>query len=115
MNFKIRRSVNGNQMIKKYINSGEDCSINRLNLKIRFLGQKKKHIKINEMSFSMLLIFVTFCARDNFAGTFVNIRFMIFGQERLACLLIHICKIFNCQGSFKMLLSMWLVIVENDL
>ena len=111
----ILRSINGNQMVKKYINSGEDYSITRLNLKIRFLGQKKKRIKISEISFSILLIFVTFCARDNFTGTFVNIRFMIFVRERLACMLIRVCKIFNCQGSLKMLQSMWLVIVENDL
>ena len=46
MNFKIRRTVNYNQMVKKRINSGEDYSINvRLNLKIRFLGQKKLRTK----------------------------------------------------------------------
>ena len=55
-----------------------------------------------------------FCASDNF-DTFVNIRFVIMGQVRLAPMLISVCKIFNCQASFKMLLSMWLVIVENEL
>ena len=40
MSFKTRRSVNDNQMVKKYVNSGEDYSINtKLNSKIRFLGQ----------------------------------------------------------------------------
>ena len=81
MNFKICRSV------KKYINSGKDYLINtRLNLKIRFLRQKKKRIKITEMSSSILLKCSlkspgpAFSTSDNFACTFVNIRFMIIGQ-----------------------------------
>ena len=56
MNIKIRRAVNNNQMVK-YINSGKDYSINtRLNLKIkiRFLGQKQKLMKISDMSSSIL-------------------------------------------------------------
>ena len=66
MNFKMRRSVNDNQMVKKYINSGEDYSTNttRLNLKIRFLGQKKKRIKISEMSSSILLKCFLKCRPD---------------------------------------------------
>ena len=68
----IRKSVNGDQMIKKYINCGEDYSINiRLNLKIRFLGHKKKRIKISEMSSSILLKCSlksgpAFCGSDDF-------------------------------------------------
>ena len=58
MNFKESRSVNDNQIVKKYINSDKDYSINtRLNskIKIRFLGQKQKRIKISEMSSSILV------------------------------------------------------------
>ena len=118
-NFKIRRSVNDNQMVKKYKNSGEDHSINtRLNLKIRFLGQKKKRIKIRETSSSIFLK-RSFKSRpgftDNFVATFVNIRFMIISRERLARMLIRVSKIFNCKASFRMLLSMWLVIAEKEL
>ena len=55
MNFKIRRALNDNQMVKN-INSGEGYLINtRLNSKIRFLGQKKKRIRISEMSSSILV------------------------------------------------------------
>ena len=46
-----------------------------------------------------------FLASDNFADTFVSICFIIIRES----------KIFNCQTSFKMLLSMWLVIVESEL
>ena len=59
-------------MVKKYINSGEDYSIStRLNLKTRFLGHKKKSIKISEMSSSILLKCSlksgpAFCASDDF-------------------------------------------------
>ena len=58
MNFKESRSVNDNQIVKKYINSDKDYSINtRLNskIKIRFLGQKQESIKISEMSSSILV------------------------------------------------------------
>ena len=57
MNFKIRKAVNDNQMVKKYINSGKDYSTNAgLNLKVkfRFLGQKQKCTKISEISPSIL-------------------------------------------------------------
>ena len=52
-----------------------------------------------------------FFSSDNFQGTFVDSRFMIFTQvlmNELACILIHVRKIFNLQSltvSFKMLLS----------
>ena len=54
MNFKICRAVNDNQIVKKYINSGKDYSINailNLKTKIRFLGQKQKLIKIHKIIF----------------------------------------------------------------
>ena len=58
-----------------------------------------------------------FCGSDNFAGTLVDISFMIIAQEGLARMLIRICKIFNCnfKASFLILLSMWLVITENKI
>ena len=49
----LRRTVHDNKIVKKYIDSGKDYSTNaRLNLKIkiRFLRQKQKRIKISEMS-----------------------------------------------------------------
>ena len=49
----LRRTVHDNKIVKKYIDSGKDYStIARLNLKIkiRFLRQKQKRIKISEMS-----------------------------------------------------------------
>ena len=107
MNFKIRRTINDNQMVKKYLNSGKDYSINTsLNLKIRFLGLKKKRIKISEMSSSILVksslkCSPAFCASDNFAGTLVDIHFMINGQERLARMLIRVCKICYLSGVFS--------------
>ena len=58
---------------------------------------------------------LAFCASDNFARTFVDIRFMKIAQERLASMLIRVYKIFNCQASFKILLSELPVIVENEL
>ena len=54
MKFKICRAVNDNQIVKKYINSGKDYSINtilNLKTKIRFLGQKQKLIKIHKIIF----------------------------------------------------------------
>ena len=44
---------------------------------------------------------MAFCASDHFTGTFVNIRFMIIGQERLARMLIRVFKNINCQAPFK--------------
>ena len=56
MNSKIPRAVNDNQMVEISINSGKDYSINtKLNLKFRFVEQKKKHIKISGMSCSILV------------------------------------------------------------
>ena len=59
-----------------------------------------------------------FLAYDDFQGTFVDFRFVMFAQvsmKELAHILIHVRKIFNCRVSFKMLSSMNLVIVEKEL
>ena len=50
-----------------------------------------------------------FFSSDNFQGTFVDSRFMIFTKvlmNELACTLIHVRKIFNCRMCLKMLLLM---------
>ena len=60
---------------------------------------------------------------DNYQGSFVGFRFMMFTQvlmKELACILIHVHKIFNCRVSFKMfmflvIVSMFLVIVEKEI
>ena len=45
-NFKIPRTAYDNQTVEMQINSGEDYSIiTKLNLKIKFVGQKKKSLK----------------------------------------------------------------------
>ena len=47
----LRRTVHDNKIVKKYIDSGKDYStIASLKIKIRFLRQKQKRIKISEMS-----------------------------------------------------------------
>ena len=59
-----------------------------------------------------------FFASENFQGTFVDFRFMIFTKilmKELARVLIHVRKILSYRVSFKMLLLMHLVIVENKL
>ena len=48
-----------------------------------------------------------FFASDNFQGTFVDSCFMMFTKvlmKELACILIHVRKIFNCRVYFKILL-----------
>ena len=59
----------------------------------------------------------TFVSHD-FQGTFVDFRFMMFTKvlmKELARILSHVRKIFNCRVSLKMLLLMYLVIVEKNL
>ena len=53
---QIRRTVNDNETVKIQINSGEDSTLYIINtkLKVRFVGQKKKHLKISEISSSAL-------------------------------------------------------------
>ena len=58
-----------------------------------------------------------FFVSDNFEGTFVDFCFMMFTEvlmEELAPILVHVRKIFNCRVSFKMLLSMYLSIIEKE-
>ena len=64
------------------------------------------------------IFIIFFFASDNFQGTFVDFRFMMFTQaliNKLAHISIHVLKIFNCRVSFKMLLSMHLEIVKKEL
>ena len=59
-----------------------------------------------------------FFANDNFQGTFVVFRLMMFTKiliKESALILIHVRKIFNCRVSFKMLLLMYFGIVEKKL
>ena len=59
-----------------------------------------------------------FFVSDNFQGTFVDFRFMMFAQVLMNVLeriLTHVRKILNCRISFKMLLSRCLVIIEKEL
>ena len=59
-----------------------------------------------------------FCATCNFSGNFFDFDFMISSQvlmKDLTRMLIHVRKIFNCSVSFKMLLSMCLIIFEKEL
>ena len=74
-------------------------------------GRKKNHIKkikchlfwCNGSDFSVF---------DNFPGTVVNFCFMMFIH---VLILIQVCKIFNCKVYLKILLSMCLIIFENEL
>ena len=59
-----------------------------------------------------------FCATCNFSGNFFDFDFMISSQvlmKDLTRMLIHVRKISNCSVSFKMLLSMCLIIFEKEL
>ena len=54
----------------------------------------------------------------SFPGTFIDFCFMIFTKvltKYLAFMLIHVRKLFNCRVSFKILFSMWLVILGMNL
>ena len=58
------------------------------------------------------------CATCNFSGNFFDFDFMMSSQvlmKGLRRMLIHVRKIFNCSVSFKMLLSMRLIIFEKEL
>ena len=59
-----------------------------------------------------------FFVSDNFQGTLVDFRFMMFAQVLMNVLeriLTHVRKILNCRISFKMLLSRCLAIIEKEL
>ena len=50
--------------------------------------------------------------------TFINFYFMMFTNvlmKYLARMFIHVHKSFHCRVSFKILFSMWLVILEKEL
>ena len=56
-----------------------------------------------------------FFVSDNVQGTFVGFRFMLFTKvlmKELARILIHVHKIFNRRVPFKILLLMYLAILE---
>ena len=87
------------QKIKRWINCGENCSINtRLNLKSRFAWEKKKNT-ISEIffikqaqAFVQLIVFWT--PLPIFVSWYSS-------KEELARMLIHFRKIFNCKVSLK--------------
>ena len=60
-----------------------------------------------------------FCAADILPGTFIDFCFMIFSKvlmKELANMLIHVHEIFSSVLlSFKILLSVYLVVVEEEL
>ena len=69
------------------------------------------------MQCSLKYVVAFFFAGDIFQGTFVDFCYMFSKvlMKKLARILIHVHKIVNRRVSFKMLLSMWLVIVEKKL
>ena len=70
MNSKIPRAVNDNETVEMSINPDEDYSIStKLNKKIRFAGQKKKRIKVFEMSCSILVKRSSKCRLGFLCGT----------------------------------------------
>ena len=96
-----------------------DTLINtKLNLKTRFVWEKKNLIKISgailfEVQARVFVQLITFQAISS-----IFIYFMMSSQvlmKQLTCTLIHVRKIFNCRVSFKMLLSMCLMIFEKEL
>ena len=75
----------------------------RLNLKTRFIWEKKKHTIISELPWCNVLrrAILDFCGTINFPDNFVGFRFKIYIlKKELASMLIHIRKIFNCRVSF---------------
>ena len=61
---------------------------------------------------------IIFFTSDNFQGTFVDFRFMMFTKvlmKELARILIYVNKIFYRRVSFKMLFLMCLTIVKKKI
>ena len=88
-------------------------SINTMiNLKT-IIEKKNGLIKFNVLRSKRL----DYCATDLFPGTFIDFCFMFTKvlMKDLASMLMHSRNIFNCRVSFKMLFSMFLVIVEEEL
>ena len=90
-----------------------------LNLKTRF--ERKKAYKISETYF---LLWCNVLPSARFAqliffqapsSILVSVTFTEVLMKDLARMLIHVRKILNCRVSFKMLLSMCLVIIEKGL
>ena len=83
MNSKMRRVSKGQK-----VNTlcGENYLINtRLNLKTKFVSEKKKNTIRSEMSWSNILqrTGLDFCATNNFEGIYAHFCFIIFIQERI--------------------------------
>ena len=87
-----------------------------LNLKTRFILDKKKHTVISEMFWCNILrragsdYYV-----NNFPGTFVDFRLKKFIQEIIVPMLIHVRKIVNCKVSVQSPLPRCLLIVAKEL
>ena len=74
------------QKLKRLTNCAENYSINaRLNLKTRFVSEKKKNTIISAMSRCNVFqrTGLGFCVINNFQGTFAHFHFLIFTQERI--------------------------------
>ena len=108
---------------KKLCQKLSNTSINNgLDLKTTLVWEKKKRIIASKISSILvqcsLKCGLYFLASDNFKGTFVDFRFMMFAKvlmKESARILIHVRKICNYRVSFKMLLLTYLVIVEKKL
>ena len=81
MNSRIHRI----SKVKRKTNFGENYwTKTRLNLKARFIWEKKKHTITSEISWSNVLKGAGSDSCDNFPGTFVEFPLKIFSQERIA-------------------------------
>ena len=88
--------------------------------KTSFVWEKKNRIKVSGM-WSILVqccskCRLDFCSTYNFSGNFFKFYFMISSQVSMkewTRMLIHARKIFNCRVSFKMLLTMCLIIAVD--
>ena len=118
MNSKIPRAVNDSRTVEMQINSGEDCSINtKWNVKLKVCWTEKELYKnmwnvmfyIGEMLFEVqTLIFVQLCwhfGRYSFHDNCSIKNYHVYWS----------ISVKSSKASFKMLLSVWLTIVENKL
>ena len=65
-----------------------------LDLKTRFALEKMKRIKISEISSVLVQFFLCgflFFASDNFQGTFVDFRFMMFSLDERISTYLNLC------------------------
>ena len=93
-----------------------------LDWKTSFVWEKKNHKTISETSSTLVQCSLKsrshFFVSSNFQGTFVDFSFTMLTQvlmKELGRILILVREIFNCRVSFKMLLSVYLTIVEERL